>query len=229
MNTRTQNFLKIFSVLALLAAAYAINRAGLFQKTLDWIETLGGWAAPVFVSVYALTCVFFVPAFVFSVAGGILFGVVKGAALSLLGGGIGAVTAFLIGRTIAHKPAQEFFAGNKEFKALEAEVSARGWKIIVLARLSPVFPFLIGNYAFGLTRLSAHEYFFASVIGSIPSALVYAYAGTVMGNLASLDLAKHQRSPAEWALLIVGLAATVGLSLYLRRIAQNALKKQSPA
>lgn len=229
MSPRTQNFLKVLALIAVAALIWSVNRSGIFQKTLDWIQTLGVWAAPVFVFLYALSCVCFVPGFIFAVAAGILFGVVKGALLSLAGGGLGAASAFLIGRHLARAPVQRFLEKNREFNAIESAVCVRGWKIIVLARLSPIFPFLIGNYAFGLTRLSVWEYFFASVAGSIPSAFVAAYAGTLLGNLSFLESPGRGRSPADWALLAGGLAATVILSLYLRRVAETALRDFRPA
>lgn len=228
MNARASIFLKITAVFVFAAAAWAINRSGLFQHTLDWIETLGVWAPCVFVTVYALSCIFFVPAFIFTVASGILFGLVKGACLSLAGGAIGAALAFLIGRYIAREPVRRLFAKNREFHALEGAVSARGWKIIVLARLSPIFPFLIGNYAFGLTRLSVWEYALASAAGTIPSAFAFAYAGTLLGSLTFLEAPGRERTPAEWALLAGGFISTVVLSLYLRRVAESALKDGVP-
>ncbi len=229
MSPRIKNILRVLAGIAVIAAIWGINRSGIFQRTLDWINTLGVWAAPVFVVLYALSCVCLVPGFIFAVASGILFGVVKGGALSLLGGGLGAAAAFLIGRYAARAPVQKFFAHNREFNAIESAVSVRGWKIIVLARLSPIFPFWIGNYAFGLTQLSVWEYFFASVAGSIPAAFAAAYAGTLLGDLAFLESPGRGRTSADWALLAGGLVATIVLSLYLRRVAETALQNFRPA
>lgn len=217
--------LKVTAAAALAAAAWHLNRSGFFQASLDWIKTLGFWAPWVFALAQALSCVMFVPAFIFTMASGILFGTVQGALLSTAGGCLGAVTAFWIGRTIAREPVRRLFAKNREFQILESAVSARGWKIIILARFSPIFPFLIGNYAFGLTRLSPWEYAAASAAGNLPSAFAFAYAGTLIGNLASIEEHGRGRTPGEWALLAGGFISTVVLSLYLRRVAESALKE----
>jgi uncharacterized membrane protein YdjX (TVP38/TMEM64 family) len=219
---------KIFAAVVFFGCVFYFNKIGLFQRTLEWIDGLGPWAPAVFVFMYVLTCIFFVPSFVFTFASGILFGLVQGTLLSVLGAGLGSTAAFLIGRMLVQDTVARLFAKNREFNALQEAVKEKGWKIIILARLSPIFPFLVGNYAFGLTRMKAVHYFLATVIGTLPSSTVYVYLGTVTGNLAGVGGARPGRSPAEWALLGVGLIATIALSVYLRSIAAKALKKDIP-
>ncbi len=101
-------------------------------------------------------------------------------------------------------------------------VSQRGWKIIVLARLSPIFPFSVANYAFGLTSMRAWVYGLGSMIGSIPSTLVFVSLGAAAGGMGT-DAASSERTPAEWALLAVGFVAMVGLFVVVRRLALDAL------
>ena len=101
----------------------------------------------------------------------------------------------------------------------------KGWKIVVLARLSPVFPFLVGNYFFGLTALPAKNYFAASLLGSIPSTAVYVYLGTLSRDLV-LGGSARSRTPAEWILFFAGLAVTAILTIYLRRVARQVLENQ---
>jgi len=227
MKPAVEKTFKILSAVLLIGAAVYLNRSGLFQKTLDWIEGLGAGAPWVFLLVYVLTCIFFVPSFIFTFASGILFGLGRGIFLSVLGAGLGSTAAFLIGRFFAREWVSRAFANNREFLALSEASRLRGWRIVLLARLSPIFPFLVGNYAFGLTSIRARDYFFASVLGTLPSSAVYVYAGTVTGSLASLG-GERSRTPAEWALLAAGLAATVVLSLYLRKVARQALAGQLP-
>ena len=86
-----------------------------------------------------------------------------------------------------------------------------------------MFPFLIGNYAFGTTKIPVGHYFLASVVGTIPSALVYSYLGFVSGDLALLTQDGRQRTPAEWSLPAARPGATVLLAWYLRRIAEKDL------
>ncbi len=217
---------KILLLLPLLTFAYLANRYGLLQKTLGWMEHLGPWAAPAYVLVYALTCVFFVPSFVFTLGAGTLFGLPWGIPLALLGTGLGSVSALAIGRTLARPWVEQQFKNNKQFHALSAAVKKKGWQMILLARLSPVFPFSIGNYGFGLTDLPARDYFFASMLGTIPSASVYVYLGSVAGSVAAANSGGRTRTPAEWALLLAGLAATILLVRMIQQIAKKSITEQ---
>ncbi len=210
---------RLIFLLVFLGTVFTLNRFGFLQKTLDWIEGFGAWGPALFVLVYVLSCVFLVPSFVFTFSGGILFGVLKGTLLSLAGTGLGSLAAFLIGRYLAHDFVAGRIAGNPEFERLGTALKKKGWKVILLARFSPVFPFLVGNYAFGVTQIRAFHYFLASIFGSIPSALVYTYLGFVTGDLAQFNLSGRSRTTGEWILLGAGLAATVILAWYLRRLA----------
>lgn len=220
---------RILVIAAIGGLAFYINQSGLFRNLLERIESLGVWAPFAFLVLYVLTCVFFVPSFIFTFAAGAVFGLWKGILYSLIGAGLGALSAFLIGRYLARAWAARYFEARPEFRRMDEAVKRKGWKIILLARLSPVFPFLVGNYAFGLTRMPALHYFFASVLGTIPSTAVYVYAGTVAGTLGAG--AGRGRTGAEWALLIGGLLATVVLTWYIRRAAREALDKnlETPA
>jgi uncharacterized membrane protein YdjX (TVP38/TMEM64 family) len=203
--------------------AWYLNRTGLLEKTLQGIESLGSFAPAMFVIVHATTCIFFVPSIVFTFSGGVLFGFWRGALLSLLGTGLGSVGAFLIGRYLARAFVERTFASNREFSSLARAAKTKGWKIVALARLSPIFPFSIGNYAFGITRIPALHYLGASLLGTIPSTSVYTYVGTLVGDLGALSARGQDRTWQEWVFLIAGLAATILLAYYLRRFAQRAL------
>ncbi len=216
---------RILAVLFIAGVAYWFNRYGILKATLAWLESFGPWAPAGFVAVYILTAIFFVPSFVFTFAAGVLFGLPGGLALALAGSGLGAVSAFLIGRYLARPWAEKMIGRNAKFQTLIQAMSQKGWKIVLLARLSPIFPFMIANYAFGLTRLSARAYLAASLLGSLPSTTVYVYLGSVIGELALLGSSTRDRTPVEWALLIMGLLATVVLTLYIRRVSKAALEQ----
>ena len=203
--------------------AWYLNRTGLLERTLQGIESFGNAGPPMFLLVYATTCVFFVPSIVFTFSGGVLFGFWRGAVLSLVGTGLGSLGAFLIGRYLARGVVEKSFASNREFASLARAAETQGWKIVALARLSPIFPFSIGNYAFGITRIPSLHYLGASLLGTIPSTSVYTYVGTLVGDIGALSVRGHDRTWQEWLFLIAGLAITMLLAYYLRRFAQKAL------
>lgn len=213
---------KIFFLVILIAFAYAAQKYGWLQRSLESMQALGPWAPPAFVAVYSLTAIVFVPSFVFTFGGGTLFGF-WGIPLALLGTGLGSGAAFWIGRTFARKLVTQKFEHHQTFKALDAAIQAKGWQIVTLARLSPIFPFSIGNYAFGLTALSLPAYILSSMLGTIPSASVYTYLGTVSRTLA--EDSHRQRTPLEWGLLIGGLIATILLTRVIQKIAKDSLEK----
>lgn len=145
--------------------------------------------------------------------------------MSAFGNALGSVLAFWIGRYLVQEFIEAKFANHWEFQRLKAALKRKGWKVILFARLSPVFPFSIGNYAFGTTAIKARHYFFASLVGTMPSTFVYTYVGFVTGDLAALQNEARERTPLEWGLLILGLIATVGLAWYLRRLVEKETEK----
>ncbi|MFB3141567.1 MAG: TVP38/TMEM64 family protein [Acidobacteriota bacterium] len=221
-------------VLALLAVAfllvflYFLDVQELFQVALAWISDLGPWGPVFFIVFYILATVLFLPGLIPTMAAGVLFGVIRGTLLVSISSISGATLAFLIGRYLAREWVAAMIRGNQKFEAIDAAVAEEGWKIVGLTRLSPVFPFNLLNYAFGLTQVSLKDYFLASWIGMLPGTVMYVYIGSLAGNLASLGSGERSRTPAEWALYGVGLMATVVLTLYLTRIAQRALKRTVP-
>jgi len=189
------------------------------------MEGLGPWAAVVFTFLCIPATLCFVPSAVLTFAAGALFGLGRGFIFSLVGTSLGAVAALGTGRYLARAWIEKRFSENKKFRLLEEMARRKGWKIVVLARLSPVFPFLVGNYFFGLTALPAKNYFAASLLGSIPSAAVYVYLGTLSRDLV-LGGSARSRTPAEWILFFAGLAVTAILTIYLRRVARQVLENQ---
>lgn len=112
---------------------------------------------------------------------------------------------------------------DKRFSAIDKAVGKEGFKIVLLTRLSPIFPFILLNYAYGLTGVSLKDYFFGSV-GMIPGTVMYVYFGSLAGNLAKLGTETRSTNPAiEWTIRIIGLIATIAVTVYMARIARNAL------
>lgn len=216
--------LKIFLFFTIILGAYAFHRLGLLPALIHWIDGLGPAAPVVFLFVSSVATVLFIPSILLTLAGGYLFDFWTVSVLSILGSSVGAVSAFLIGRYLARAVVEKQALRIREFGRIAALVEKKGWKIVLLARLSPVFPFLISNYAFGSTRMPTSHYFFASLMGTIPSTLVYTYSGRLAGSLAGVGFGA--RTPQEWSLLAVGLAASVAISLYLRHLAQEGLHEK---
>ena len=190
------------------------------KMALDWIRGLGVWGPIFFIGLYILACVFFLPGWVLTVGAGAVFGVVLGSVYVSVGATLGATAAFLVGRYLARDWVARKIQGNATFSAIDKAVAEEGWKVVGLTRLSPVFPFALLNYGFGVTRVSLRDYVLASWIGMMPGTVMYVYIGS-LGNSGA-----RQTTPAEWALKIVGLLATILVTVYVTKIARKALAKK---
>jgi uncharacterized membrane protein YdjX (TVP38/TMEM64 family) len=199
------------------------------HRLLLWISSLGAVAPVVFIAAYVAACVLFIPGSIMTIGAGVLFGVVRGSIYVSIGATAGATAAFLIGRYFARDWVARKLAGNATFNAIDAAVGREGWKIVGLTRLSPVFPFNLLNYAYGLTSVSLRDYLLASWIGMLPGVVMYTYIGSLIGDLTRIGAAFTTRPAGYWILNVVGLAATVGVALYAARIARRALEEKNLA
>lgn len=222
-------FLAFFTITAPALAqdsSPGVNPAHFLQQALEWVDNLGTAGAIAFVVIYALATVAFFPGSVLTLGAGILFGVVWGSIYVFTGACIGATLAFLVGRYIARGWIARKVEGNAKFVAIDQAIGRAGFKIVLLTRLSPVFPFNLLNYALGLTRVSFKDYAIG-FIGMIPGTVMYVYAGSLLGDLTLLGSGKSTIPPTiRWTLNIIGFIATVAVTLYATKVAQRALEEQ---
>ncbi|MGK7949167.1 MAG: TVP38/TMEM64 family protein [Xenococcaceae cyanobacterium] len=193
----------------------------ILQSAIDWVDRLGTVGFLVFIAIYILATIFLLSGAVLTLGAGTIFGVVKGSILVSVASTLAATVAFLIGRYLARDWVAKQIENQPKFKAIDAATEREGWKIVGLTRLSPVFPFVFLNYAFGLTKVSLQDYVIASWIGMMPGTIMYVYLGSI-GKAAS----GGGKTPAEWALFVVGLLATVAVTVYVTKIAQKALNSE---
>ncbi len=217
------------AVVVLLLAGVRYLDGALLTAALEWIRGLGALGPVLFVGLYIAAAVLFIPGFPLTLGAGAIFGLAAGIVTVAIAAPLAAGAAFLAGRYIARDWVAHRIEGNAAFSAIDHAVAREGWKIVALTRLSPVFPFNLLNYAFGVTSISFRHYFFASWLGMLPGILLYVYVGSVAGDLASLAAGQRARTPAEWALTVVGLLATVAVTIYVTRIARGALARRVTA
>lgn len=213
-------------VAALAFAAWKLDVQELIRQALDWVAGLGVWGPVAFGLIYILAAVLLIPGSLLTLGAGVVFGVVQGSAVVAVSATLGATAAFLVGRYAARDWVASKIAGNRKFAAIDEAVGAEGWKIVGLTRLSPVFPFTLLNYAFGITRVRLRDYVLASMIGMIPGTVMYVYLGSLAGDLAALGSGQRSRTTGEMILYIVGLVATVTVTVYVTRVARAALEKK---
>jgi uncharacterized membrane protein YdjX (TVP38/TMEM64 family) len=190
-----------------------------------WVEGLGAWGPAAFIAGYIVACVAFVPGAVLTLAAGVLFGLTRGVLYVFIASTLGSAAAFLVSRYLARAEIERRLAGNARFAAIDQAIAREGLKIVLLLRLSPVFPFNLLNYGLGLTQVRFVDYVIAS-IGTLPGTVLYVYYGTAIGSLARLAAgARPPGGTAGAVFLGLGLVATVAVTLLVTRIARRALQR----
>ncbi len=178
MTMNNNHLMRIILFLGLLAA---VALAILYRDQFDgaaletWIRDAGPVAPLLFMLIYALAAVLFLPGSVLTLAGGALFGPVLGTLYNLTGATLGATLAFLIARYLASDWVAEKTGGR--VKQLINGVEGEGWRFVAFVRLVPLFPFNLLNYALGLTRLRLLHYIIATYLFMLPGAIAYTYLG----------------------------------------------------
>lgn len=206
----------------LFVAAKEFHVQDRLKQALDWVGQLGPWGAIIFIAIYVVATVLFIPGSVLTLGAGAVFGVMWGSLYVSISSTLGATCAFLVGRYLARNAIARKIEGNERFAAIDKAVANEGWKIVGLTRLSPVFPFTLLNYAFGLTRVKLGHYVLASWIGMMPGTVMYVY----LGSLAKAASGERTRTTGEWVLYGVGLLATLVVTVFVTRIAKQALAKK---
>jgi uncharacterized membrane protein YdjX (TVP38/TMEM64 family) len=214
-------------IVGLVLAAHYFDAPARLRSALDGIARLGPWGPVLFTLLYVAATVFFLPGAILTVGAGVVFGLVRGFVIVSISATLGATAAFLVGRYLARDWIAGKIAGHPKFAAIDEAVAREGWKIVGLLRLSPVVPFNVLNYAFGVTRVSLRDYVVASWIGMMPGTLVYVYLGSVAGDLARAG-GRPSRTPIEWAFYAVGLVATIAVTVFVTRLARRALAERVP-
>lgn len=229
---RFYSLLKLIAIAGLVTCAIIavkhFNVQEILHNSLTEIKSLG-WLAPIgFIFIYNLATLLFIPGSLLTLKGGCLFGVFWGSIYVLIAAILGATGAFLLGRYLSRDWVERQIATHPKFKAIDQAVKQEGWKIVLLTRLCPLFPFNLLNYAFGVTQVSLKDYVLGS-FGMIPATVMYVYIGSIATDLATFDMSNQSTTKeaqiAQWVIRGIGLIATVGVTVYVTQIAKKSLEK----
>lgn len=195
----------------------------------EWVNGLGVWGPVVFILGYIAATVALLTPFVLTLAAGAIFGIPLGLLYVFVAAMLGSSAAFLIARYLARGAIEKRLAGNARFAAIDRAVAAQGRRIVFLLRLSPAFPFSLLNYALGLTQIRFVDYLIAG-IGMLPATLLYVYYGKLAGDVAALaGGAPVEKGTGYYAVLVIGLVATVLVTMVVTRTARKALRDVAAA
>jgi len=170
-----------------------------------------------------LVVVLVLPGVMFTAGAGFVFGVVEGTVCVVVGTTLGAALAFLIARYLFGDRASQFVLRRARLRLVSEELTPHGWKIVLLTRLVPFFPFKLSNYFFGLTQFSLRGFMGGTFVGIIPLSLHNVWLGSIAAGITVPGGHIAARTPFEWVLYGGGFIAIVGLIAYLNRLARRAL------
>ena len=192
-STRKNNLAKLIGIGLILVVAFIIARiTGVTEyisldnlgRLRDWINGFGALAPIIFILVYIVAVVAFLPATPLTLLAGLVFGAFWGTLWTWIGASIGATLAFLVGRYAARGLVESWTANNERVRKLDKGVEEQGWRILLITRLVPVFPFNLQNYAYGITKVGLGTYVLLTATCILPGVIVYTFAG---GSLAAAE------------------------------------------
>lgn len=187
-----------------------------------WMRGAGASGVVVYAVVYAAAAICLLPGSILMIGAGVAYGPIWGTLIASPVSALAATAAFLVGRTVARRRVAAWAARDPRFAAIDAAVGARGLKIVILVRLSPLVPFNVLNYALGVTRVRTRDYALGSLIGMLPVTCLYVYAGALAGDLV-LASRGGAGQPSRVLVSALGLAATLAVTIYVTRLAKRAL------
>lgn len=229
---RLAGVLKWVSGAVIVVSCIVIIRSLPFEQAIDLLQTtigdLGLWGPIVFGLAYVVAALLFVPGSALTLASGALFGPLWGTVTVSVSSTTAAALAFLVARYLARDKVATQAAKFPKFAAIDEAIGQGGPKIVAMLRLSPAVPFSLGNYLYGLTSIGFWPYVLASWIFMLPGTFMYVYLGHVgQVGLSAAAGAQTKKTPGEWALLAVGLLATVVVTVYVTRLARKAIQERT--
>lgn len=212
-------------IVALFGAWFALPVDEWLKIFSHWIEGLGVWGYVLFIGVYVLACLILAPGTPLTIAAGLIFGLAWGFAVVLIGATIGASLAFLVARYLVRDKVKSLLEGKPKFAAVEKAISEDGWKVVLLLRLSPLVPFNLQNYFFGVTEIKFWQYVASTFFGIMPGSLLYLYVGAAGHALSG----GGKWGAAQWSFFVAGLIATIVVAVIIGRKAKEKLKEAGAA
>jgi len=225
MRQRLSIVLGTAAVLGVAALAFPLG--GWVSAFVGWARGAGALGVVAFVLAYVLCALLLVPGWPLRVGAGLVYGPALGFAIAAPSTFVAATLAFLVGRRLLRGRIAERIARDPRLGAVDDAVARNGLFIVVLLRLSPLFPNELVNYGLGATRVRLRDYALASFVGLVPLTATYTWLGSLLTAVSELDHGRPRLAgPFGQALWWVGLAATVATAVLLTRLAGRALDRE---
>jgi uncharacterized membrane protein YdjX (TVP38/TMEM64 family) len=203
---------------------------------MDWFEPLvrqladlGGWGPVLFIGIYIVAAITLAPAFLLTFSAGAVFGLWRGTVLTYIGAVLGASAVYAVAAPLARSRLLRWIDRDPRVSATRRAVVKDSAWIMFLLRLSPLVPYNLLNYALSLSGVSYRDYLLAS-LGMIPAIIMYAYYGTIAGDVTRiLAGVSPKRGTEYYVMLVVGLIATFVATHMISRAAKKAIAQEELA
>ncbi len=186
-----------------------------------WVESRGIVGMVGFGAAYAVSALLFVPGAALTLVAGGVFGLGWGMVVVSIASSVADGAAFLIGRYLARDAVERLARRYRRFQALDTAITQGGWRVVALLRLSPTVPYSASNYFYGLTGIRFLPYWITTWAFTLPGTFAYVY----LGYVGAETLGTARRTRLEWSVLVLGLAATVAVTVYLAVLARRSLRR----
>lgn len=210
-------FIGLLVLLVAVSAAYGRSWQGYFSEMIAWVDSQGPLGVLIFIAALVIVCITgAIPASMMAIAAGTMFGLLQGTLIAMVGLLIGGAVGFLIARHLFGEAIRPLVSRHRSLSRIDSDIVEHGWKMVALLRLSPVAPFGITSYAFGLTRLRFTPYLFG-MLGSLPGLIGYVYIGAITQETLRVA-AGHDVSWIKAGLLLLGAIATLIVGMHFLRL-----------
>lgn len=196
------------------------------SQLVAWMRDAGAVGVLGYAVVYMGAAVLLLPGSALTAAAGLVYGPWHGLVLVSPVSVAAAVVAFVLGRTTARGWIRKRTDTDPRFRAIDRAIGRHGLKLVILLRLSPLFPFSVMNYALGLTSVSLRHYVVGSFVGMLPGTFLYVYIGSLVGDLTALSQHQAGAETAQQVVSLLGLLATITVTVYVTRLARRALAEE---
>lgn len=177
----------VLAILILLAKRFKLMNNMSIGKIVKHVSRHRGFYELYFLIICSLRPILVVvPSSIISIAGGTLFGPIKGFLLNMIGFFLSGTIAFYLSRLLGRDFIDKIIKG----KALELDngLEKNGFKVIFLFRFPPIFPYDVFSFAAGLTKIRYRDFILGSLLGVIPETLCYSYMGQEIGEANTYKL-----------------------------------------
>jgi uncharacterized membrane protein YdjX (TVP38/TMEM64 family) len=161
------------------AVAFMHNPQDTLAVLIESIKGMGPAAPLYFGLLYCIAECLAIPATPLTLSAGYLFGASQGVAIVLTAGTLAACVGFFVGKTVLRQTVEGLLEQNPQFAKLDRAIGKEGFKLLVLVRLTPLFPFALSNYIYGASAIKFWPYFWGTLLGFTPGTIAYVYTGMV--------------------------------------------------